>query len=391
MAYFNQHALYEPANHARPSIPAQQHHQQPQHLPQHQHLNLSHAAFQHPLAHQQQLSYGGEGAMAAMPPPSTTAPSMTGGTMQMAMPSRQPPSAYQQPPLSNDPPTSSAYIASQADYSTPQSAQTYYPQTAPSISSPIHRQGPTSNQSLSPARSSMASAMAPNQSHPSVQQQQQQQQYPAQMQQRPQSSMSQKPILQPPLSPASAQRETQRVTILLDINRILLQEIVQLQAAGRAGPPPQLPTAPQKPGQASPTGTEGDVEPKEDGGATAGGDGAVNAKAWVQSQEYIQCMRRLQSNLAYLAYIADRVHKPADQFPRHPAIMDAPAVPGSTLSEGGVQGLKSLYAELAQLYPEYMKALKERERSATTTPTGLSGRGQGLVGQQQQQVGVGTA
>ncbi|MCJ1432323.1 hypothetical protein MMC27_001679 [Xylographa pallens] len=204
--------------------------------------------------------------------------------------------------------------------------------------------------------------------------------------------MSQKPILQPPLSPASAQRETQRVTILLDINRILLQEIVELQAAGRAGPPPPLPTAPQKPGQASPTGTEGEVESKDVGGATAGGDGAANAKAWVQSQEYIQCMRRLQSNLAYLAYIADRVHKPADQFPRHPAIMDAPAVPGSTLSDEGVEDLKSMYAELAQLYPDYVKALKEKEGNATTTPTGLAGPGPGLVGQQQQQqVGVGTA
>ncbi|MCJ1388882.1 hypothetical protein MMC18_001733 [Xylographa bjoerkii] len=236
--------------------------------------------------------------------------------------------------------------------------------------------------------------MAPNPSPQSIQQQQQQQQpAQAQMQHRPQNSMSQKPILQPPLSPASAQRETQRVTILLDINRILLQEIVQLQAAGRAGPPPQLPATPQKPGQTSPTGTEGDVETKDEAGASASGDGAANAKAWVQSQEYIQCMRRLQSNLAYLAYIADRVHKPADQFPRHPAIMEPPVVPGSTLSEEGVQELKSLYAELAQLYPDYVKTLKEREGSATTTPTGLAGPGQGQGGpqqQQQQSVGVGT-
>ncbi len=37
-----------------------------------------------------------------------------------------------------------------------------------------------------------------------------------------------------------------------------------------------------------------------------------------------RCMRRLQSNLAYLAAIADRSHKPSSQIPAHPAIMSAP-------------------------------------------------------------------
>jgi hypothetical protein len=35
-------------------------------------------------------------------------------------------------------------------------------------------------------------------------------------------------------------------------------------------------------------------------------------------------MRRLQSNLTYLAAIADRAHKPSSQIPAHPAIMSAP-------------------------------------------------------------------
>lgn len=35
-------------------------------------------------------------------------------------------------------------------------------------------------------------------------------------------------------------------------------------------------------------------------------------------------MRRLQANLAYLAAIADRSHKPSSQIPPHPAIMSAP-------------------------------------------------------------------
>jgi hypothetical protein len=35
-------------------------------------------------------------------------------------------------------------------------------------------------------------------------------------------------------------------------------------------------------------------------------------------------MRRLQANLAYLAAIADRSHKPSSQIPPHPAIISAP-------------------------------------------------------------------
>ena len=37
-----------------------------------------------------------------------------------------------------------------------------------------------------------------------------------------------------------------------------------------------------------------------------------------------RCMRRLQCNLAYLAAIADRSHKPSSQIPAHPAIISAP-------------------------------------------------------------------
>jgi len=41
-------------------------------------------------------------------------------------------------------------------------------------------------------------------------------------------------------------------------------------------------------------------------------------------------MRRLQSNLAYLAAIADRSHKPSSQIPAHPAIMSAPPIPSKS-------------------------------------------------------------
>jgi hypothetical protein len=43
-------------------------------------------------------------------------------------------------------------------------------------------------------------------------------------------------------------------------------------------------------------------------------------------------MRRLQSNLAYLAAIADRSHKPSSQIPAHPAIMSAPPIPSKSQS-----------------------------------------------------------
>ena len=109
-----------------------------------------------------------------------------------------------------------------------------------------------------------------------------------------------KPILQPPLSPKSAKLETERVTALLDVNRILLQEIVQLQASGRAGPRPkesgqQTPVDQQGPGQASPTGSkvegEGSVKDGEAGKedvSNPGDQSATKEKEWVQSREYIE-------------------------------------------------------------------------------------------------------
>lgn len=83
-------------------------------------------------------------------------------------------------------------------------------------------------------------------------------------------------------------------------------------------------------------------------------------------------MRRLQSNLAYLAAIADRSHKPAAQIPSHPAIMFAPTLtykpahtipisaptndddPASKPEEGHEDRreiLKEAYERLQALYP----------------------------------------
>lgn len=88
-------------------------------------------------------------------------------------------------------------------------------------------------------------------------------------------------------------------------------------------------------------------------------------------------MRRLQSNLAYLAAIADRSHKPSSQIPPHPAIMYAPAIttkplkiaaldspsdetkkedgdekkPEELQEENRVELLKDQYKKLADLFP----------------------------------------
>jgi hypothetical protein len=53
-------------------------------------------------------------------------------------------------------------------------------------------------------------------------------------------------------------------------------------------------------------------------------------------------MRRLQSNLAYLANIADRSHKPASAITNAPAIVDAPPQ---------YPNFEESYAKLRELFP----------------------------------------
>ncbi|KAJ5909358.1 hypothetical protein N7504_004001 [Penicillium tannophilum] len=99
-------------------------------------------------------------------------------------------------------------------------------------------------------------------------------------------------------------REKVRMTTLLDINSTLLEEIVTLQTSGKAGSVsnPDGTVAPQKP-----------------------------------SQEYIDCMRRLQANLSYLASITDKQKRlPA------PALMTPP--PSMPI-------LNDLYQKLNELFP----------------------------------------
>ncbi|KAI1924539.1 hypothetical protein LOZ65_003022, partial [Ophidiomyces ophidiicola] len=114
------------------------------------------------------------------------------------------------------------------------------------------------------------------------------------------------------LAAAAAAREKARVTVLLDINSALLQEVVHLQAAGKAGVANQ------------PTTTKA-------------------------SPAYVDCMRRLQANLAYLATIADRAKKAGAHAPAAPAIMTPPP---------SLPALQPAYAQLNDLFPAAAAAAK---------------------------------
>lgn len=82
-----------------------------------------------------------------------------------------------------------------------------------------------------------------------------------------------------------------------------------------------------------------------------------------------RCMRRLQSNLAYLAVIADRSHKPSSQIPPHPSIMSAPALtprssqPNSTISGSPKAETKTEEAEESKIEgidDDHSESLKEQ-------------------------------
>merc|ERR1711977_736487 len=105
-------------------------------------------------------------------------------------------------------------------------------------------------------------------------------------------------------------------TLLLEINKELLLEVMKIQAAQAA----QVEAKKEESGLAATSPEGGDKEKTE--------------KSKPTSRDYFECMRRLQANLAYLAAIADRSHKPDSQIPRHPATMTAPPL----TSKGGLAG-----------------------------------------------------
>ena len=140
-------------------------------------------------------------------------------------------------------------------------------------------------------------------------------------------------------SPQSAARERARVSVLLDINTHLLQEVVTLQAQGKAGvPSAQAQHSPTKESAMSPTSATDPSHPLNQSPV----DPAKPTGGKPPSPEYVECMRRLQANLSYLAAIADAKKKKEGTLPAGPAIM----APPPHLPE-----VTDLYKKLNALFP----------------------------------------
>ncbi|KIW19467.1 hypothetical protein PV08_00039 [Exophiala spinifera] len=138
------------------------------------------------------------------------------------------------------------------------------------------------------------------------------------------------------MSPQSAARERARVSVLLDINTHLLQEVISLQEQEKTGnsavsgqQSPDSPSSATDPTNA--LNSSADEPPKSAGGAKQ------------PSQEYADCMRRLQANLSYLAAIADAKKKANGALPYGPTIMAPPA---------HLSKVHDLYKQLNSLFPD---------------------------------------
>lgn len=210
------------------------------------------------------------------------------------------------------------------------------------------------------------------------------------------------PAKSAPASTAQPTLEAQRVTALLELNCVLLEEVAKDQAAQKAI------QSQQKPQQtSSPSNTDAvsrlNSESKPDSAATNKQDPdsstttddskdttTTNKPTQMRSQpqnapsqktpntkEYIEYMRRLQANLAYLASVADRNHKPGNAVQQYPAIMEAPNFPPPPApsakekkeksEKDGRESIKELYAKLRELWPEY-----KGKGTTTTTAQGAA-------------------
>lgn len=142
-----------------------------------------------------------------------------------------------------------------------------------------------------------------------------------------------------PLSPQTASREKARVTVLLEINSHLLQEVISLQSQGKAGPVTQQPNASTQQSPTSPSSAA-----TENANTFSPTDQTPQTKATgPPSKEYQDCMRRLQANLSYLAAIADAKKRPDGKVPTHPQIIYPPP---------HLKDVHDLYKKLAVLFPE---------------------------------------
>ncbi|KAH8727870.1 hypothetical protein GQ44DRAFT_76759 [Phaeosphaeriaceae sp. PMI808] len=133
-----------------------------------------------------------------------------------------------------------------------------------------------------------------------------------------------KPVPLSPVSPVAHARTQDRIATLLEINSILIKEVCDLQAQGKAG----------QVGQSADGKPEGDKPPP--------------------AKEYVDYMRRLQANLAYLAQNAEKNPKPGQQIQPGPAIM---SIPTAHLELG------RLYQKLIELYPGWKGQTAQMKQS----------------------------
>ncbi|KAI9737461.1 MAG: hypothetical protein M1834_009616 [Cirrosporium novae-zelandiae] len=247
-------------------------------------------------------SYGGTTtASTSMPMPAlgvTTAQMMQPGNMQQHLGQNQ----YTNPPYARQPPITSSPFqqSSPAPINHLQKPPYLQPPSTPQQQIHHHQQLSTSQPFTTSTMATSIPTTAPPQTNTHFQ--------------------------KPPISPSSAERDKNRVSALLELNTVLLQEVVNLQ-------------------------TQGKVLSQSDPGKDAmvnGQTGPNGMNKRVYSQEYVECMRRLQANLAYLANLADRAHKPAAPTPAGPAIMEPP--PTNVKLNHNELGL--LYDKLKKLFPD---------------------------------------
>lgn len=147
---------------------------------------------------------------------------------------------------------------------------------------------------------------------------------------------------QTPQSPGSQSREQRRVQLLLDINLEMLTEVSRLQAEGKGG---AITTAQQA--QLKAQGQPSDLA----------------------SDEFIQVMRRLQTNLAYLMPVAQNDASKQQKGP--PYMTPPPHMPQ----------LQPKYDQLRELFPDW-SGLDQRQAGTAGSPgRGSSSNGTPTIAQ----------
>jgi len=207
----------------------------------------------------------------------------------------QQPGAYQQ-----QSPLQHAFTT--AGYSHPTYATSSPTQFSPPGNGPIQQQQMRAS-GVGPQKSSMAAPAIPRGSQ----------------QQSPRTSTNSSSQPQSPLTPTANPREKERISLLLDINVELLQEISTLQAQGKGGA--------QTPQQAEMFRKQGLPDK-------------------MASEEYIQTLYRLHANLGYLCGLSDLAQLKPDQKPPHP--------PNFMKPPPNMPGLEAKYSTLRELFPGWI-------------------------------------